>query len=209
MLGISATDRANLRHSLTMSSERLDGFLLVGAIAALMWLSEILDTVLGHRLDRYGIVPRTDEGLAGIAASPFLHLGFGHLAANTLPFVAMGAVIAAGGLRRVAVVTVVVAIVGGFGTWLFTPAGTTVIGASGIVFGYAAYLLARGFFTGAASHFLIGVVVIVIWGGALLGGLVPQEGISWQAHFFGAVGGVLAAALVGSAAGRRPPTRAV
>ena len=40
---------------------------------------------------------------------------------------------------------------------------------------------------------MVGLVVIVVWGGALLGGLVPQEGISWQAHFFGAVGGLLAA----------------
>jgi membrane associated rhomboid family serine protease len=176
-----------------MDADRANGFLLVGAMAALMWVSEILDTVLGHRLDQYGIEPRTDEGLVGIATSPFLHLGFGHLIGNTVPFVAMGAVIALGGLRRVATVTLIIVVVGGFGTWLFTPAYTNVIGASGIVFGYAAYLLARGFFSGAPGHFLIGLVVIVVWGGALLGGLVPQEGISWQAHFFGAVGGVIAA----------------
>jgi membrane associated rhomboid family serine protease len=191
-----------------MDSDRYDGFLLVGAMAALMWLAEVLDTILGHDLDRYGIVPRTDEGLTGIVTSPFLHLGFGHLIGNTVPFVAMGAVIAVGGVRRVAMVTAIVAVVGGLGTWLFSSAGTTVIGASGIVFGYAAYLLARGFFTRAAGHFLIGVVVIVVWGGALLGGLVPQQGISWQAHFFGAVGGVLAAAAVGSGAARRPPAGA-
>jgi membrane associated rhomboid family serine protease len=176
-----------------MDSDRLNGLVLVAAMAALMWLSEILDTVLGHRLDRYGIEPRTDEGLVGIVTSPFLHLGFGHLIGNTIPFLAMGAVIALGGLRRVAVVTLVVALVGGAGTWLFSPGSTDVIGASGIVFGYAAYLLARGFFSRTAGHFLIGVIVIVVWGGALLGGLVPQEGISWQAHFFGALGGVIAA----------------
>jgi membrane associated rhomboid family serine protease len=183
--------------------DRSNGFLLVGAMAALMWLSEIVDTALGHDLDQYGIVPRTDDGLTGIVTSPFLHLGFGHLVGNTIPFVAMGCVIALSGFKRVAMVTVVVAVVGGLGTWLFTPAGTTVIGASGIVFGYAAYLLARGFFSRAPSHFVIGVVVIVLWGGALLGGLVPQEGISWQAHFFGAVGGVLAAFLAGPAYRRK------
>ena len=42
-----------------------------------------------------------------------------------------------------------------------------------------------------AALFIIGVAAI--WGTALLGGLVPQDGVSWQGHFFGAVGGVLAA----------------
>ena len=39
----------------------------------------------------------------------------------------------------------------------------------------------------------IGLGVAAIWGTALLAGLVPQDGVSWQGHFFGAVGGVLAA----------------
>jgi membrane associated rhomboid family serine protease len=186
-----------------VNEDRTNGFILVGALAALMWVSEIVDTALGHDLDQHGIVPRTDDGLAGIATSPFLHLGFGHLIGNTIPFVAMGCVIALSGVKRVAMVTAVVAAVAGFGTWAFAPANTNVIGASGIVFGYAAYLLARGFFSRAASHFLVGVFVIVLWGGALLGGLVPQEGISWQAHFFGALGGVLAAYLAGPAYRRK------
>jgi membrane associated rhomboid family serine protease len=180
----------------------MNGLLLVMAAAAAMWLSEVVDTVLGHRLDRYGIVPRTDEGLAGIATAPFLHLGFDHLIANTVPFLAMGAVIGLGGLRRVAIVTIVVALVSGLGTWLVAPGSTTIIGASGVVFGYAAYLLARGVFSRAPLHLVVGLVVVVVWGGALLGGLVPQEGISWQAHFFGAVGGLLAAWLLG-----RTPSR--
>jgi membrane associated rhomboid family serine protease len=182
-----------------LGPDRLNGLLLVAAMAAAMWLSEILDSVLDHRLDRYGIVPRTDEGLAGIAAAPFLHVGFAHLFANTVPFVAMGAVIALSGLRRVLVVTLIVGAVSGLGTWLVAPAATTVVGASGIVFGYAAYLLARGFFSRAQVHFVVGLVVIVVWGGALLGGLFPQQGISWQAHFFGAAGGLLAAWWLGRA----------
>ena len=182
-----------------LGPDRVNGLLLVMATAAVMWLSEIVDTVLGHRLDRYGIVPRTDEGLVGIAAAPFLHLGFDHLIANTVPFLVMGVLIGLSGLRRVVTVTVVVALVSGLGTWLVAPGSTTIIGASGVVFGYAAYLLARGFFSRAPVHLGLGLVVVIVWGSALLGGLVPQEGISWQAHFFGAVGGLLAAWLLGRA----------
>lgn len=172
---------------------RYDGFLAVFAMAALMWVSEIVDSVADHRLDGYGIEPRDVDGLTGIIAAPFLHAGFDHLASNTVPFLVMGFVIAFKGAVRVAAVTVIVALVSGVGTWLVAPANTVHIGASGIVFGYAAYLLSRGFFDRDLVALAIGLVVGAIWGTALLGGLLPEEGVSWQGHFFGAVGGVLAA----------------
>ena len=58
--------------------------------------------------------------------------------------------------------------------------------ASGVVFGYAAYLLTRGLFDRSVVELLIGLVVGVVWGGALLSTLVPHYGISWQAHACGA-----------------------
>ena len=116
-------------------SARVDGLLFVAAMATLMWLSEILDAILPANLDAYGIAPRTDEGLTGVLLSPFLHGGFGHLVSNTVPFLAMGAVIALGGLRRVLAVTAIVAAIAGAGTWLIAPAATVHIGASGVVFG--------------------------------------------------------------------------
>ena len=96
--------------------------------------------------------------------------------------------------------TLIVGLVSGLGTWLVAPEGTIHIGASGIVFGYATYLLARGVFNRNVWEILIGVAVAAVWGTALLGGLMPQEGVSWQGHFFGAVGGVLAALAAGPAA---------
>ncbi len=172
---------------------RLAGFRLVAAIAALMWASEIVDSLADHRLDRYGIEPRDMDGLVGIGAAPFLHAGFGHLVSNTVPFLLMGFVIAIQGALRVASVTVIVALVSGLGTWLIAPENTIHIGASGVVFGYATYLLSRGFFNRDLLELAIGVVVGVLYGGALLTGLAPQEGVSWQGHFFGAVGGLIAA----------------
>jgi membrane associated rhomboid family serine protease len=183
-------------------ADRMNGLILVAAMAAVMWVSEVADQVLGGRLDAYGIEPRTDEGLAGIAFAPFLHAGFGHLIGNTIPFLVMGVAIALGGLARVALVTVVVIVVSGLGTWLIGPANTDTIGASGVVFGYATYLLSRGLFDRNAVSLLTGAVVAVLFGGALLSGLAPEPGISWQAHLFGAVGGVLAARTL-SGRGRR------
>ena len=177
-------------------SPRAAGIRLVLVLAALMWVLEVLDSLLDHRLDRYGIEPRDADGLIGVVAAPFLHAGFDHLASNTVPFVLLGIVIALQGLARVALVTVVVTLVSGLGTWLVAPELSIHIGASGVVFGYATYLLSRGFFNRNVLELAIGAVVVVLYGGALLGGLVPEDGVSWQGHFFGAVGGLVAARML-------------
>ena len=170
-------------------------------MVALMWVLEVVDTALDNRLDRLGIEPREVDGLDGVVAAPFLHVGFGHLAANTVPFVAMGLVIALEGAWRLAGVTAITALVSGLGTWLIAPADTIHLGASGVVFGYATYLIARGLFNRRPAEIAVGAVVGALWGGALLAGLEPQEGISWQGHLFGAIGGLIAARVLRT---RRP-----
>jgi membrane associated rhomboid family serine protease len=180
------------------------GLLLLAAAAALMWLVELADLVAGGRLDAYGIAPRDEDGLPGIVAAPFLHGGLDHLVGNTLPFLVLGAVIALGGALRLLAVTAVVVLVGGLGTWLTAPAGTVHIGASGIVFGYAAYLVARGVASRSVLQLVVGAVVLLLWGTTLLQGLVPQAGVSWQGHLFGAVGGVVAARLLDRRRRRAP-----
>ena len=182
---------------------RRAGFALVAGMATLMWFSEVFDQVSGLQLDQYGIEPREPEGLVGIVASPFLHGGLGHVAANTVPFLMLGFLIALGGALRVLLVTLIVALIGGVGVWLLAPASSLTVGASGIVFGYAGYLLSSGFFSRRLRDFALAAVIALVWGGALLGGLLPQEGISWQGHLFGGIGGLVAGWALGDVAGRR------
>ena len=167
-------------------------FVFVGAMVAVMWAAEVLD-VAGVDLDANGIHPRDPDTLPDIALAPFLHAGWGHLIGNTVPFVVLGGAIALSGLARTAAVTAIVAAVGGLGTWLIGPSNTNHIGASGLVFGFAAYLIARGVFSRNPIHLVAGVGVIAVYGATLLFSLVPHPGISWQGHLFGAVGGVVAA----------------
>jgi membrane associated rhomboid family serine protease len=174
----------------------LRGFALVAGMAAVMWVVEIADQVADGRLDSHGIEPRDVDGLDGVVFAPFLHAGWDHLIGNTIPFLLLGFAIALGGIARVATVTLIVAVVGGLGTWLVAPANTVHIGASGIVFGYAAYLVARGIYSRSPVQIALGVLVLAVWGTTLLRGLVPEDGISWQGHLFGAIGGVLAARLL-------------
>lgn len=175
---------------------RTNGLMLVAAMVVLMWIVEVIDAVADQRLDQFGIVPRQVDGLDGIVFSPFLHSGFGHLIANTVPFLILGAVIALNGAVRVLQVTVIVGLVAGIGVWLFAGSNTITVGASGIVMGYATYLISRGVFSRRAFELIVGVVIAVVWGGMVLTSLTPTEGVSWQAHLFGAIGGVVAAWLL-------------
>ena len=169
----------------------------VCVIVAVMWVVEVVDPGLGGDLDANGIVPREASGLDGILWFPFLHGGFGHLVANSLPFLLLGGAIALGSLERFAYVTVITMLVCGIGTWLTGPSHTVHIGASGLVFGYLTYLLSRGLFARHLGYLLGGVLVFFLYGGALWG-LLPRPGISWQGHLFGALGGILAAWLLHS-----------
>ena len=164
----------------------------VCALVAVMWAEEIVDTGLDGRLDRNGIIPREVDGLDGILWAPFLHGGFGHLIANSLPFLILGGVIALGSLRNFVYVTLITMAVSGLGTWLTGPDYTVHIGASGVVFGYLTYLLSRGVFARHLGYLLGGVLVFFLYGGALWG-LLPAPGVSWQGHLFGALGGILSA----------------
>jgi membrane associated rhomboid family serine protease len=180
-------------HTKSTENRRGDGLRIVAGMAALMWLVEALDALDHHGLDQEGIRPRMLSGLPGIVFSPFLHASLGHLLGNTVPFVVLGMTIALGGATRVIATTVIVALVAGVGTWLTAPGGSVTVGASGIVFGYAAYLVSRGFFTRRLGQLAVGAVVGVVFGGALLWSLIPRSGVSWQDHLFGAIGGLVAA----------------
>jgi membrane associated rhomboid family serine protease len=177
--------------------ESIEGLSLLIGIVAIMWIVEVVNSLDSYRLDSDGgIIPRDVDRVWAIFTSPFLHAGWQHLIDNTIPFVFMGVIIAMRGAAKLALVTLIVIVVGGLGTWLIAPAGTETVGASGVVFGYATYLFTRGLFDRSVLQILTGVVVGAVWGGALVSSIVPHAGISWQAHVCGAIGGVIAAWLL-------------
>jgi membrane associated rhomboid family serine protease len=166
---------------------------ILGGMVALMWILEFVDIfIFKHRLDMYGILPQNVVGLRGILFAPFLHGGFPHLIANTVPFITLGWLIMVRETREFFPVTVVIMIVGGLGVWLFG-APAYHIGASGLIFGYLGFLLLRGYFERSVVSIAIAIVVFVLYGGVLWGVLPSYRGISWESHLFGFIGGVIAA----------------
>jgi len=183
--------------------QRREGLLLLIGIVALMWLVEAINTIDSNGLDDDGIYARNISRFWGIATSPFIHASFQHLFDNTLPLVFLGVIVALRGATRLALVTGFIIVVGGLGTWLISPSGSITIGASGLVFGYATYLLTRGFFNRHLLEVAVGLVVGVIWGAVLISSLVPRQGVSWQAHVCGGLAGVLVAWRLAHSDGRR------
>ncbi|MCC3280112.1 rhomboid family intramembrane serine protease [Arthrobacter sp. zg-Y40] len=175
---------------------------LIGSLgfAALLWAVYLLTMVFSPVvLPLLGILPRHVEGLDGVVFAPLLHAGFGHLVGNTLPLIVFSFLTLLEGMRRFAWVLAISWLASGIGVWLFG-SGLTV-GVSGVVFGLFAYLMVRGFYNRSIVQILLSAVLFLIYGSILWGVFPTALGISWQAHLFGAAGGVLAAVLLRNSPG--------
>lgn len=169
---------------------------LILGLVGLMWAIEIVDLLPFLQLDSHGIHPREVSGLPGVVFAPLLHAGFDHLIVNTLPFIILGGVVLIGGVRTFWIVTAFVIVVGGLGVWASAGSGTNHIGASGLIFGYLGFILARGLFERSLAWALISVAILLVYGGLLIGVLPLQAGVSWQGHLFGFIAGVAIARIL-------------
>jgi membrane associated rhomboid family serine protease len=170
-----------------------------------LWALEALDQLSGNQLDYYGIHARDVDGLPEVFTAPFLHAGWDHLISNSVPFAVLGFLVLLGGLARWLLSSLISIVASGLTAWVLTPANTIILGASGLIFGWLTYLLARGLWSRKPAQVLLAVVIMIVYGGMIWGILPNQEGISWQAHLGGAVGGVLAAWLLHRRSPRRVP----
>lgn len=188
------------RRRLPLGGATLLTALLVGGV----WAQEIVDQfAFGGALDLYGIVPRDPGRLENVLTAPFLHGGFGHLLANTAPLAVLAFMSAVQGVGRFLVTTGLIVLVGGGLVWLLGRGESLHLGASLLVFGYLAYLIGVGWWERTPGAILAAALALFLYGGALWGVLPTQPGISWEAHLFGFLAGLLAAAL----GHRRRPAR--
>lgn len=173
------------------------GLTTVVVFSAVLWAVHVLNVATGFFLVRLlGIVPRETAGLDGVIFAPLLHADAGHLFSNTLPLLVLGFLTFLEGAKRFVIAVAISWLASGIGVWIFGGGGVT-IGASGLVFGLFAYLLVRGFYNRDWKQIFLAGLLFLMYG-SLLWGVLPQFGtnISWQAHLFGALGGVLAALLL-------------
>jgi membrane associated rhomboid family serine protease len=192
----SGSDRA-------LSDSRRALFVMAGVIA-LLWVVQIVNSIDHYGLSKhFGIVARDPSRLPDIFSAPLLHFSFDHLEANSAPLFFLGFFAAFRGIRRFVVVTVLIVITSGLGSWLFSATHTLEVGASGVVFGYFGYVVVRGIVERHLLDVIVAILVALTFWSILQGVLPNDPHISWQAHLFGLVGGVAAALVLK----QRPPGR--
>lgn len=168
--------------------------LILGTLVAVLWIVELFDwLVLRGALDGLGIQPRTLSGLQAIVVAPWLHAGFGHLFANTIPLVVLGWFVMMRRTTDFFIVALASLLMSGLGIWFFGGSSTIHLGVSGVIFGFFGYLLARGYYERSIVAIVLAVIAFLVYGGMVWGMLPLQRGVSWQGHLFGFVGGALVA----------------
>ena len=165
----------------------------LGTSVGVMWTTFAANTMLGGALTQFGIVPRTQDGLIGIVAAPFLHANLNHLLANTVPFLLFGWLVMLRDNRHFVGVSLFAMLGSGVLSWLLGAPGSVHVGASGVIFGFLGFLLLSGWYARSLVSIALSVVVAVLWGGMVTQVLPGVPGVSWQGHLGGFIGGVLAA----------------
>ncbi len=144
-------------------------------------------------ITQFGIIPRTSRGLIGIFTSPFLHGGISHLVSNTIPLIVLLIILNYFYSQKAAPVIIFIIIVGGLFVWAFARSANH-IGASGLIYGLAAFLITNGFIEKKFIPILVSIGVILLYGG-MIWGIFPSSysQVSWESHLFGAISGILVA----------------
>ena len=170
-----------------------DQMKILGTALLVMWIFFIVSWLTGGLVLSLGIIPRTTIGLRGILFAPVLHGSLAHILANSIPFAILGWMVMLRDARHFLTVTLVAMLSSGLMAWLLGAPGSVHVGASGVIFGYIGFLMLSGWYARSALAIFLSVLVTVVWGSVVLGVMPGQEGISWQAHLGGFIGGVVAA----------------
>lgn len=160
----------------------------------IMYMIKILELGMDWDFTRLGVYPHAKKGVFGIFAHPFVHSGFRHLFANTIPFFFLSWCLFYF-YRSIAPYIFFLIWVGcGALTFLIGKAGWH-IGASGIIYGLAFFLFFSGVLRKHIPLIAISLLVTFLYGG-LIWNMLPffaKSTTSWEGHLSGAVAGVVCA----------------
>ncbi len=172
----------------------LNTFKIAFYFTLLLWLIKFVEELYTLELNLFAIAPREALGLLGIVFSPLLHGSWGHLAANSLPLLVLGSLHAYGYPVSKWKTLLVIWLVSGLGVWLFGRPSFH-LGASGLTTGLFYFLLIASMVRRDKVSVGLMFIAVFMFGSILLGVLPWDPKISFEAHFFGAVGGALSVLL--------------
>lgn len=161
-------------------------------LMALLAVLEVFNLLTQRSLTQFGNYPRLIQGLPGIALGPWVHGSLQHFFSNILPFGLFSFLLLQYGVKRYLWASGFIILSTGLLVWLFGRSAVH-IGASGLIYGYFAFLLLAGFINGKPKLILISVTVGFFYGGLVFGILPSSPYISWESHLFGFISGLIAA----------------
>lgn len=155
----------------------------------LIWFVKLTETGLETSFIRLGVFPGKWSGLPGILTSPLIHSDYKHLADNSVPVFVLSLAIFYF-YREIAYrIFFTVYFISGLLVWIIGRDAYH-IGASGLIYGFAAFLFLSGVIRKNTSLLAISLLVSFLYG-SLVWGILPYDyRISWEAHLMGALTGL-------------------
>ena len=156
----------------------------------IIWLLKLTELAFATQFTALGMYPRHIEGLIGILTSPLIHADFGHLIGNSTSFLVLSTALFFFYRKMAFRIFILNYFLSGILLWL---GGREVwhIGASGIIYGLAAFLLFSGLFRKDIRLLTISLIVIFLYGSFIWGLFPIDEKISWEGHLMGAASGTI------------------
>jgi len=158
----------------------------------IIWASFALSLILSFDMAILGIYPRTFHGMIGILLAPMVHGSLLHLISNTLPLLFLGVVLFLFYDKIAKRVFFQCYFFTNILVWIFARPSLH-IGASGLVYGIASFLIFFGLFRKDVKSMIISIVILLLYGGLVYGIFPQQPGVSWESHLMGALVGLITA----------------
>lgn len=175
-----------------MSRSRSQTLAIPMRMALLMWIVFFAELAFNFNFTSFGVFPRTTYGLFGVLAMPLLHGSFAHLISNTFPLLFLGFTLFYFYDRIALPVFLQCYFFTGTMIWIFARPSIH-IGASGVIYALASFLMFFGLFRKDPKSLLISLVIIFLYGGMIYGVLPTQPGVSWESHLLGGIVGAVIA----------------
>lgn len=163
----------------------------------LLWLISLLAYLTNANLTWLGVLPRNFFGLIGIVTSPLVHGDLIHLLSNSFPFVLLSGFIIFQQRKKGIDVLLFVYALSGLLTW-FIGRQAYHIGASGVIYGMASYLLFKGFIGRDREALAVSLAILFLYSGLFYGLFPGEERVSWEGHLAGLIAGLVAAVTYGT-----------
>ena len=158
----------------------------------IIWAAYALSLMLPFDIAVLGIYPRTFYGMIGILFAPMIHGSLLHLVSNTIPLLFLGVVLFLFYDRIAKQVFFQCYFFTNILVWIFARQSLH-IGASGLVYGIASFLIFFGLFRKDIRSMIISIAILLLYGGLVYGIFPQQPGVSWESHLMGALVGLTTA----------------